>query len=292
MITCRPVLILLVCALGMAEAQAPIGDLTSTDANVKGAIELAATGMRLMSGSSVTVGDTPATVQLARGGDVRLCPRAALSLSTSQNGQSLLLALGAGAIETHYSLTNAQDTIITPDFRVLLIGPGQFDVAVSSDAHGNTCVRTLEGNNSAIVVEEQMGDSVRQLGPHDQALFHDGTVNHADPFAPPDCGCPPAPPRQSAAAAPLPPLPTPDEWARPKSRPGDLHVQIDAPFVYRDSDAAIPDPPMVASLRTSNVPLWLRELPAIAPPARHKTTRRPRKGIFHRVRSFFAAIFR
>jgi hypothetical protein len=271
---------LLTAGFAAAHAQAPVAELSSTDASVKGAVTLTAGGMRVMNGSNIAAGQSTAVLRLVRGGEVRVCPQASVSLSASPNGNQLMLAMNSGTIETHYRLASAKDTILTPDFRILLIGPGEFHVAVAADPGGNTCVRALEHNTAAIVVEEQMGDGVRQLGPKEQAMFHHGSVK--DVTASADCGCPAAAPELLAEPRPIPLLEEADEL--PKAGP-DVHVQIDAPFVFRADQAELPPPPQTARLRLSSVPQLLQDVPVQAPaPAR--------KGVLRRVGSWLGKVFR
>lgn len=173
-----------------AHAQVAIGDLVSPDATVKGAVQTVATGARVMSGSSVTAGASTAGIRLARGGELRVCPRATVTVTTSPNGRDMAISMGTGCIETHYRVrASSADTIITPDFRILLAGPGNFDFAVSADARGNTCVRSLSPGAS-IIVSEIMGDGTYQVQSGEQVLFRNGSVAHPSPNVPPDCGCP------------------------------------------------------------------------------------------------------
>jgi hypothetical protein len=295
-----------------AAAQNAIGDLESTDASVKGAVTLSAAGTRVLSGTNITAGESRASVRLARGGRLDICPRSALSISSSQSGRELMLALGTGAMETHYQLPASADTILTPDFRIMLAGPGKFEFAVAVDARGNTCVRSLPGNGASAIVYEQMGDGIYQVPPGSQVLFRDGTVRNPDTLIPGDCGCPPA---QNLRAETEPkPMPSrPEEPARagnpgepalsrpPSPAPGELHVQVDAPFVFRGDAPTAPPPPIVAQLESRGLPPMLLAVPALPPaappappskpPVQMAEAKPPSKGLFHRIKAMFGSIF-
>lgn len=161
---------------------------------------------RVPSGSSVSALSDTTVMRLPRGGDFYVCPRTTVSVNRSRNGPDLMLAIGVGALETHITLGNSTDEVVTPDFRILLRGPGEFDYAIRADPQGNTCVRTLPGNTSPAIIYELMGDGKYEFQPRDQILFHAGrlssedTAFHAaspegdDTILPVECGCPPPTP--------------------------------------------------------------------------------------------------
>ena len=158
---------------------------------------------RVPSGSSVTALSDTTVMRLRRGGDFYVCPRSTVSVNRSRSGPDLMLAIGVGGLETHVTLDNSTDEVVTPDFRILLRGPGEFDYAIRADAQGNTCVKTLPGNTSPAIIYELMGDGKYEFQPRDQIVFHAGHLRSEDTafhgasqvgdetILPVECGCPP-----------------------------------------------------------------------------------------------------
>ncbi len=317
--------LLIVLALTLsAAAQNPVGQLFSSDAKVKGAVELAAGGARVMSGSFVSAGESTAVLRLDRGGEIRVCARTTLSVATSQSGRDLMLGLSVGCIETHYTVSATADAIVTPDFRILLAGPGRFDFAVEAAKNGDTCIRALPGNSSSLIVSEQMGDATYQVKPAERLVFHNGKVQDPDhQNANCECRNEPAVMRAEATEAPLPSnadlgglpdsqpsnssqgaAPAPAEGSRP-TQPKPLpaaHVEVDAPFVFHADDPGPSPLEEAISLHVVQKPFPLMPLPPavaetganqnVPPPAVSKPANQPKQGrFFGKIKSFFASIF-
>jgi hypothetical protein len=290
--------------LGMcctAASQQTLGELYATDARVKGAVILAGSGTSVLSGSSIAAGAQTATLKLERGGNLLVCSGTNLSVNASQNGRELLFSLNSGNLEMNYPLGAAADTLLTPDLRLLLPGPGTVHIAVKVTPQGDTCVQSLPWNVAAIVVSETMGDATYQVKPNEAVLFKGGHLSQAAATRQ-NCGCPlsqPAQATQVARAAPPPPpaesQPTPPA---PKPLDQDVHIAVAAPLVFRADDPAPDLTTTVATLKLEhNQPLQLD--PVVLPPPEPAkpqgqaavAQKGQKQGFFSKLGSFFATLF-
>lgn len=299
-------------AMGAAQGQNAIGEVFSGDASVRGQVLFSNQGTQVLSGSQVTAGEGAAVLKLKRGGQVRICPGTNLSLTSDASGQALALAISAGSMELNYTLTSAADAVLTPDFRLQLISPGTFHLAISVGASGDTCVRSLPGSDAAVFVAEMMGKDSYQLSPWKSVLFGGGKISGAT-VAPQGCGCPePGPPARmpelaeaatgspaqggSAETAVPPPdqqitQPQPAEKAPEAAaeQTAVAHLQSNTQFVFRGEQAEPDLSGLVSrlSISTDNSALALALLPQVSGPPPPPAPVEKKSGFLHWLRHVF-----
>jgi hypothetical protein len=292
------------------QAQHAVGELFSSDASVRGSVFLTGSGTHVVSGSQVTAGDGAALLKLERGGDLLICPKTNLSLSADTGGKALVLGLNEGSMELSYALNSATDTLITPDFRVQLISPGTFHFAISVAATGDTCVRSLAGNDAALFIAEMMGGDSYQLSPGKSVMFRGGKISGATE-APAACGCPelkpwlvapetatlpaevPATPANNAESNLIPGNANPDANQSPAQSANQAHLEVNGTFVYRGNEAMQDYYSSVArlSLSRDNSKLALALLPQVSGPAGEPKPPAKKAGVLHRLGNFVGHLF-
>jgi hypothetical protein len=277
---------LLFCVSARTQGPVPVGELFASDVNGQKSLQLAGSGMSVVSGSDLSAGIAPATLKLYRGGEVRICPHSGLNVSAG--GRGLTLATGTGSVEVDYELSqDSADILITPDFNITLAGPGKFHFALGVNKNGNTCMKPLPGHASEIALAESLGTGTYKAKPGEAVIFLAGKLDQHSDFTG-ECGCP-APPAQGpqnqrAAETPAPapvtraaaqPMPTPAQ-ERPAElaaaaanapaagtsteHPAPVQVQVDTPFVFNARPSS-GQPYSVAKIQISTLPnvIFLQE---------------------------------
>jgi len=225
--------------------------------------------------------------------------------------------VNSGNLELNYPIGSAADSLLTPDFRLQLPGPGQIHVAVRINANGDTCVQSLSSNGSALEVSEVMGDDSYQVKQDEAVLFKGGHIQ-GSVRTHQSCGCPAPPPVQvahvetSPPAAPKPaPKPPPTSGAAlaaamDEAPPtiAEAHLTVDAPFVFHGADVPPDMTEIVAHLKMENDQvMWLQ--PVVLPPGKHQKPKpaaqqttvvasnqtNSKRGFFGAIGAFFASIF-
>jgi len=289
----------LLSAQDSAEGQAPQPDSgpiaiialdsrnSDAGAKVTGALEVSQGKAIIASSGSVSSGAATTKVILPHRGVLRVCAATTVQLAADTSvpvGETpgMLMAIDHGAIEASFATGSNADILMTPNFRILIGGPGAAEVKVRLGQHGDTCVDNAGVNAPYVLVSSVFdgGDYHVQAG--QRVMFQHGSLHQVVDQEQEPCGCPPDTPvgnefplAQSEGLAPL---------AAPAGSAGErsgANQQIE-PLVYKGADHAAKPAAMPAEAPATGS---TQNPPAPAPATQKKA------GFFTRVGHFFKRIF-
>lgn len=281
-----------------------VGRIAMTDArDVKfaGAVSVDEAGMAVGNGSTVTAGARTTHVKLERGGAVNVC--ATTSVQLTKAGDSIMLSLERGAVETHYAMRNAgtSDVVQTPDLRIMISAPGTSDIRIRVNGRGDTCVENHGGSDAPYVsVSPQLGDGLYRVEAGQRVMFEHGDLHEVVDHEPYPCGCPPdEPPKPeefplavSQGLAPEPPAPD-----KPIAVAGEAHAQVSATLGFEAQGAPARDSENATErVANSASPAHVRATPApeaqpVVSTTPHREQQEKPKDLAHVVGRFFSRLF-
>jgi hypothetical protein len=261
-------------------------------ATVTGALEVSQGKAIIAASGAITSGAETTEVVLPHRGVLRVCASTTVKLAADASVPAgevpgLLMAMDHGAIEMSFASSFASgrnsDILLTPDFRILIAGPGAAEVKVRLGQQGDTCVDNAGANAPYVLVSSVFDGGAYRVQPGQRVMFQHGSLHDVVDQEKEPCGCPPPaatvqgnefPLAQSEGLAPLPaPAPGP---ANQSSAP----TQLVGPLVYKSADHA-PQPAAEATPAASAA----ASSPATKPAPKKKS------GFFGGIGRFFRRIF-
>ncbi len=218
-------------------------------AKVTGALEISADKSVIAASGTITSGNQTTEVVLPHRGVLRVCASTTVKLAADTSvpaGETpgLMMAMDHGAVEMSFAASFARgrnaDILLTPDFRILIGGPGAAEVKVRLGQHGDTCVDNAGVNAPYVLVSSVFDGGNYRVQPGQRVMFEHGSLHEVVDNEKEPCGCPPPqhpgtnefPVAQSAGLEPT-----------PKPSPGvpmqnSASTQPIPPLIYKSADHA------------------------------------------------------
>jgi hypothetical protein len=248
-------------------------------ARVTGALEVSQGKAIIVASGTVTSGSQTTEVSLPHRGVLRVCASTTVKLAADSSvpaGETpgLMMALDHGAVEMSFATSRNSDILLTPDFRILISGPGSAEVKVRLGPHGDTCIDNTGANAPYVLVSSVFDAGVYRVQPGQRVMLEHGSLHDVVDNEKEPCGCPPAAPKGNefplAQSEGLAPLPKPAPSAGPSGT-----AQAIEPLVYKSSDHGV-NSANGAPPSASTTPAAVTPVPAV-----------PKPGFFSRVGNFF-----
>jgi hypothetical protein len=253
-------------------------------AKVTGAFEVSQGKAIIAASGSITSSTETTQVILPHRGVLRVCASTTVKLAADSSvpaGETpgLLMAMDHGALEMSFATSFASgqnaDILLTPDFRILIGGPGAAEVKVRLGQHGDTCVDNAGVNAPYVLVTSVFDGGNYRVQPGQRVMFEHGSLREVVDQEKEPCGCPPGEPKGNefplAMSEGLTPLPAATPGV---AKNGDAQPAPVPPLVYNAADHA-PTPVPVAQ--------------PVPPPPAPAAKKKP--GLFAGVGKFFRRLF-
>ncbi len=215
-------------------------------ATVTGGLEVSQGKAIIAASGTVTSGTETTQVILPHRGVLRVCASTTVKLAADSSVPAgeipgLMMAMEHGAIEASYATGQNSDILLTPDFRILIGGPGAAEVKIRLGQHGDTCVDNAGINAPYVLVSSIFEGGAYRVQPGQRVMFEHGSLHEVVDNEKEPCGCPPPAPKgnefplaQSEGLAPLPkPAPASNALDQKAAPP-----QVVEPLVYKSAEPA------------------------------------------------------
>jgi hypothetical protein len=163
---------------------------------VTGALEVTKGRAVIAASGAVTAGDRTTEVTLPHRGVLRVCASTTVKLASDTSvpvGEvpGLMMAIDHGALEASFATGRNSDIVMTPDFRILIGGPGAAEVKVRLGQGGDTCVDNAGVNAPYVLVTSVFDGGAYRVQPGQRVMFQHGSLHEVVDQEKEPCGCPP-----------------------------------------------------------------------------------------------------
>ena len=163
---------------------------------VTGALEVTKGKAVIAASGAVTAGDRTTEVTLPHRGVLRVCASTTVKLASDSSVPAgdvpgLMMAIDHGAIEASFATGRNSDIVMTPDFRILIGGPGAAEVRVRLGQGGDTCVDNAGVNAPYVLVTSVFDGGAYRVQPGQRVMFQHGSLHEVVDQEKEPCGCPP-----------------------------------------------------------------------------------------------------
>jgi hypothetical protein len=260
-------------------------------ATVTGALQVTGGRALIAANGTVVSGATTSEVTLPHRGMLRVCAFTSVKIAADSSvptdeSPGLMMAMDHGAIESSFATGRNANILLTPDFRILISGPGTTNIKVRLGQGGDTCVDNPGSSAPYVLVTSVFDGSLYRVQPGQRVMFQHGSLREVVDQEKEPCGCPPSssetkgndfPLAQSEGLAPAP--------KTGSVAKGDKTAQQTVPLVYNANEGNGNGSALAPSLQSASA------TPTEPGSASTQTPGQKKSNFFTRIGHFFRRVF-